>query len=124
MEKDFIDACKRGSVESVKRDLKRLDRWCIQPIIDEGFLYACARGHTEVVSILLKLVFDYKTLNSGFIWAACHGYTQVVKLLLTDLRIDPSCEKNEAIRHASHNGYKKTVKLLLADKESIQKVKK
>lgn len=116
LSKHFIDACKRGSVGEVERYLKMFDHSLIvQPIIDDGFECACTSGHTKVVSILLEHMFDPEKINNGFIFASCHGRLQVVKLLLTDPRVDPTCDNNEAIIYASAYGYKKTVRVLLAD---------
>jgi hypothetical protein len=47
--------------------------------------------------------------------ASEYGHTKVVELLLKDPRVDPTAERNYAVRWASARGHDKVVKLLLAD---------
>jgi hypothetical protein len=50
-----------------------------------------------------------------FVIACAKGHTEIVKLLLQDPRIDPSFDDNFPISCASQNGHLEVVNLLLAD---------
>ena len=51
-------------------------------------------------------------LNEVLVAAAWIGFTDAVKLLLSDARVDPSAEDNQALLCASQNGHLDIVKLL------------
>jgi DNA-binding protein YbaB len=44
-----------------------------------------------------------------------NGHTEVVKLLLSDSRVDPSAEDNEALIETAEQGHVEIVKLLLSN---------
>ena len=65
-----------------------------------GFIQACYRGHTEIVSLLLQdsRIDVNKGDNdgwTGFMYACCKGHTETVRLLLEDSRIDVSKAEND-----------------------------
>jgi ankyrin repeat protein len=84
-----------------------------------GLSFACARGHSEIVKVLLQEKYtNPSTAHDGRqpVTAACaNGHTGVVKLLLQDPRVDPSCDNNSAIHGACTVGNATIVKLLLQD---------
>ena len=55
------------------------------------------------------------TKQEEFNEAIINNDIEIIKTLLTDNRVDPSVNNNEAIRDASSNGHIEIVKLLLAD---------
>ena len=78
------------------------------------------RDHIQIVKILLEkpLNLDFYLRNRIFDWASSYGHLEIVKSLLNrskELSIDPSFDKNSAIRSASEKGHSEVVKLLLAD---------
>jgi hypothetical protein len=90
----------------------------VNPGLDKSFALEqyCHAGDVKRVSELL----DDPELDGGLpgaILAAAsgNGRTAIVQLLLTDSRVDPSVDENNAIRLASARGHDNVVKLLLAD---------
>ena len=83
--------------------------------------WASAKGHVEVVKILLsdKRVDPTADDNYAFQWASEYGQVEVVKILLSDKRVDPTAGNNLAIRVASANGHVEVVKILLSDKRVV-----
>jgi hypothetical protein len=68
------------------------------------------------LEFLKNYIEEFKlNLNQVLSVAAGIGYTDAVKLLLSDSRVDPSAEDNEALRDAARNGHVEIVKLLLSD---------
>jgi ankyrin repeat protein len=78
---------------------------------------ASARGHTQVVKLLLQDPRTDPTVNNGraIVQACCNGHTGVVQLLLSDPRVDPSTRVNDAIHGACMTGSVAIVKMLLQD---------
>ena len=103
MLKQFMEGCGTGNVSIVKACLAdsnfnpneltgsaRLD-W-LGPIISTGFIEACWKGHTEIVSLLLQesrvdVNKGDKNGKTGFMYACWMGHTEVVRLLGLGLEI-------------------------------------
>ena len=98
----FIKACYAG-IEPAKLD-EMLKTEEVQKRINSlaacgmnGFMIACLKGHTEIVSLLLKCSFDLeldvnakdkKKGQSGLTKAVREGHLEIVKLLTKDKSID------------------------------------
>ena len=85
---------------------------------EEGFRWACYKGHLNIVQYLLENNFniDVHAYNeNGFIWACKNGYSAVVKYILTKTNATVEllkilckykCEYNDEIkRHIKRHKY-------------------
>uniref|UniRef100_A0A6C0JS48 Uncharacterized protein n=1 Tax=viral metagenome TaxID=1070528 RepID=A0A6C0JS48_9ZZZZ len=95
----FIQACKNGDIEQVKRLMKIVD-----PSVDDNWAIciASSRCHLNVVRLLLtdSRVDPSEDDNFSIRWASIHGHLEVVRLLLEDPRVDPTARNNCAMRSA------------------------
>lgn len=100
--------------------------------IDVAFIEACIYGRLEAIKLLLVNKNKNKTsdttwYNVGFGKACVSGHIEIVKYLLKDKELDPSFQKNEAIRNVYNNlsvanGKWEIIELLLSDPRVIEKL--
>ena len=106
----FQAACRSGRVSIVKQLLQdprlKLENWpqC-------GFPDACINRESEIVQMLLQ---DPRTVVPAEVIVYARG-ANVIRVLLSDPRVDPSIQSNEAVRLAAYGGDLESVKLLLQD---------
>ena len=81
--------------------------------MDMIFRHACTQGHIDAVKTLLKY-YNPKD-NTGFVFACRKGYSEIVKLLLADPRTDPTMAYNLGIIFAAQEGHSDIVEMLLTD---------
>lgn len=78
------------------------------------FTYSCYKGYTKVVTCLL---YHIKHPASVSVAVSCsRNNSEIVRILLEDGRIDPSWDKNLALRICCMEGYETCLKLLLGHK--------
>jgi ankyrin repeat protein len=81
---------------------------------------ASISGYADIVQLLLEdgrsdLRNDIELMETLIQWESFRGHVEIVWLLMEDKRVDPSTDKNEAIRGACIYGHIEVVKLLLTD---------
>ena len=103
----FQGACETGQIENVKVMLLNKN---INPAANDqlALRLACKNDHTVVVNVLLDI--DHMTPmtpvnNDCIASASANGHTDTIQLLLNDYRVDPSVDKNKAIRMAALGGH-------------------
>lgn len=100
-------------------DMQTFSRLLHHPAISPAMLsstilnQACAGGHVEMVTALLRdgrvTPTETSLANASF-----RGQVEVMRVLLADKRIDPAANDNEALRYACLHGQLEAAKLLLA----------
>ncbi|PRP76167.1 putative ankyrin repeat protein [Planoprotostelium fungivorum] len=109
---DLFLAVKGGKMESLRFLLTRAE--LDSSSRDIGLLYSASTGESTEIARLLLPRMDVSTHSTIGAAAIC-GRTSTVQLLLSDSRMDPSAQNNEAIIKAAHGGHSETVRLLLSD---------
>jgi ankyrin repeat protein len=113
---EFFAAARKGDVAAVKAFLdKGVDVNAKTQYGATALSYACDKGHTEVVRLLLERGADPNVKDTFYgatpmSWAAPKGYIEVVKLLIEK----GSKEKGEALSAGIEKGSVELVKLILA----------
>lgn len=85
-----------------------------------ALLYASAsRGDLTMFSLIFNDGRFYRSdlYNWGLINAAWNGHTDIVRLLLTDPRVDPVANDDQAIRFSASRGHTEVVKILLSQQK-------
>lgn len=112
---DFLAAARKGDVAAVKAFLdKGVDVNTKTRYGATALSYACDKGHTEVVRLLLERGADpdvkdtfYGATPMG--WAAPKGYTEIVKLLIEK----GSKERGDALDAGASSGFVEMVQMIL-----------
>lgn len=80
------------------------------------FIHAIKKNnYVKIETMLNNPSFDPVINNYGIRKASKEGYIEIVKVLLSNPKVDPSVNNNEAIQMASNNGHVEIIKLLLND---------
>ena len=105
----FLDYC--NSSKQTRVICKDSSIWNI------AVYWACEKGHTEIVKLLLTHPNIDPSVCGGLaiFCASKNGHLEIVKLLLAHPDIDPSDNNNAAVFEANYYGHSKVVKALLSD---------
>ena len=115
LNEDFFAAARKGDIAAVKAFLdKGVDVNAKTQYGATALSYACDKGHTELVKLLLERganpnVRDTFYNATPMSWAAPKGYTEIVKLLVEK----GSTEKGDALDVGVEKGSAELVKLVL-----------
>ena len=110
-------ACDCGHIEVVRVLLDMCNIKDPPSISDElsAFGKAVVSGNEQLVRLFYPDKIGNEDLNYSFVLACMHGQDHIALLLMSDSRVDPSYNNNQAMINACGYGHYDTVRLLLQD---------
>ena len=117
---EFLEACKQGNIEDVKRLLEQnVDVNAKDNYGQTALMLAEGEGHTEIVEILIDNGADVNAKDiygkTALMWAAINGHTEIVEILI-DNGADVNAKDNDgqtALMLAEGEGHTEAAKLLI-----------
>ena len=102
-----------SNVTDFNNELLRIVNGSFEPkyYISTNSIKLFVKNQTSSPNLLLRYVCKFGTVTSP----NNNGYIDAVKPLLEDLRVDPTCYNNYAIKESSAKGHSALVELLLED---------